>query len=40
MLENKLAAAKVSEEQQKNLLNDLEKKETEYMRRQRHKNGN
>ncbi|KAL0718901.1 hypothetical protein Bca4012_068224 [Brassica carinata] len=39
MLENKLAAAEVSEEQQKNLLNDLEKKETEYMRRQRRKMG-
>ncbi|KAF8083209.1 hypothetical protein N665_0788s0009 [Sinapis alba] len=39
MLENKLAAAEVSEEQQKNLLKDLEKKETEYMRRQRHKMG-
>lgn len=39
MLENKLAAAEVSEEEQKNLLKDLEKKETEYMRRQRHKMG-
>lgn len=38
-LENKLAAAEVSEEEQKNLLKDLEKKETEYMRRQRHKMG-
>ena len=39
MLENKLAAAEVSEEEQKNMLKDLEKKETEYMRRQRHKMG-
>ncbi|KAJ4880012.1 hypothetical protein Rs2_37066 [Raphanus sativus] len=39
MLENKLAAAEVSEEEQANLLKDLELKETEYMRRQRHKKG-
>ncbi|CAN6985819.1 unnamed protein product [Brassica oleracea var. botrytis] len=39
MLENKLADAQVSEEEQNNLLKDLELKETEYMRRQRHKMG-
>ncbi|XP_010532654.1 PREDICTED: serine/threonine-protein kinase tricorner-like [Tarenaya hassleriana] len=39
MLEKKLAAADVSEEEQNNLRKDLEKKETEYMRRQRHKMG-
>ncbi|CAF2250872.1 unnamed protein product [Brassica napus] len=39
MLENKLADAQVSEEEQSNLLKDLELKETEYMRRQRHKMG-
>lgn len=39
MLEKKLAAAEVSEEEQNNLLKDLEMKETEYMRRQRHKMG-
>ncbi|XP_010551686.1 PREDICTED: serine/threonine-protein kinase tricorner-like [Tarenaya hassleriana] len=39
MLEKKLAAADVSEEEQNNLLKDLEKKEAEYMRRQRHKMG-
>uniref|UniRef100_A0A1J3CRJ2 non-specific serine/threonine protein kinase n=2 Tax=Noccaea caerulescens TaxID=107243 RepID=A0A1J3CRJ2_NOCCA len=39
MLEKKLAAAEVSEEEQNNLLKDLELKETEYMRRQRHKMG-
>lgn len=39
MLENKLADAEVSEEEQSNLLKDLELKETEYMRRQRHKMG-
>lgn len=39
MLEKKLAAAKVSEEEQNNLIKDLEMKETEYMRRQRHKMG-
>ncbi|CAN8232171.1 unnamed protein product [Cochlearia groenlandica] len=39
MLERNLAAAEVSEEEQNNLLKDLEMKETEYMRRQRHKMG-
>ncbi|KAF8119081.1 hypothetical protein N665_0001s0135 [Sinapis alba] len=39
MLEKKLAAAEVSEEEQNNLIKDLEMKETEYMRRQRHKMG-
>ncbi|KAL0366899.1 UNVERIFIED_CONTAM: Serine/threonine-protein kinase [Sesamum radiatum] len=39
MLEKKLADAQVSEEEQNNLLKCLEKKETEYMRRQRHKMG-
>ncbi|KAL0322540.1 UNVERIFIED_CONTAM: putative serine/threonine-protein kinase ndrA [Sesamum angustifolium] len=39
MLEKKLADAQVSEEEQNNLLKYLEKKETEYMRRQRHKMG-
>ncbi|KAG5390320.1 hypothetical protein IGI04_031861 [Brassica rapa subsp. trilocularis] len=39
MLENKLADAEVSEEEQNNLLKNLELKETEYMRRQRHKMG-
>ncbi|XP_011073555.1 serine/threonine-protein kinase tricorner isoform X1 [Sesamum indicum] len=39
MLEKKLAVAQVSEEEQNNLLKYLEKKETEYMRRQRHKMG-
>ena len=39
MLEKKLAAAEVSEEEQNNLIKDLELKETEYMRRQRHKMG-
>lgn len=37
MLEKKLADADVSEEDQNNLLKFLEKKETEYMRLQRHK---
>ncbi|XP_047172775.1 serine/threonine-protein kinase 38-like [Vigna umbellata] len=39
ILEKKLADADVSEEDQNNLLNFLEKKETEYMRLQRHKMG-
>ncbi|KAH1081456.1 hypothetical protein J1N35_021217 [Gossypium stocksii] len=39
ILEQKLAEADVSEEDQTNLLKYLEKKETEYMRRQRHKMG-
>ncbi|RZC80231.1 hypothetical protein C5167_042807 [Papaver somniferum] len=39
MLERKLADADVSEEEQNNLFKHLEKKETEYMRRQRHKMG-
>ncbi|XP_021902894.1 serine/threonine-protein kinase tricorner-like isoform X1 [Carica papaya] len=39
MLEKKLADAEVSEEEQSNLLKRLEKKETEYMRLQRHKMG-
>lgn len=39
MLEQKLADADVSEEDQNNLLKFLEKKETEYMRLQRHKLG-
>lgn len=39
MLERKLADAEVSEEEQNNILKNLEKKETEYMRRQRHKMG-
>ncbi|KAF7144591.1 hypothetical protein RHSIM_Rhsim04G0179500 [Rhododendron simsii] len=39
MLEKKLADAEVSEEEQNNLLKYLEKKETEYMRIQRHKMG-
>lgn len=39
MLEKKLADADVSEEDQSNLLKFLEKKETEYMRLQRHKMG-
>ncbi|KAM0949315.1 putative protein kinase AGC-NDR family [Dioscorea sansibarensis] len=38
-LEKKLADADVSEEEQSNILKHLEKKETEYMRRQRHKMG-
>ncbi|KAJ6790785.1 serine/threonine-protein kinase tricorner-like [Iris pallida] len=38
-LERKLADADVSEEEQNNLLKYLEKKETEYMRLQRHKMG-
>ncbi|KAK1266903.1 Serine/threonine-protein kinase AtPK1/AtPK6 [Acorus gramineus] len=38
-LERKLADADVSEEEQNNLLKHLEKKETEYMRLQRHKMG-
>ncbi|XP_060174814.1 uncharacterized protein LOC132605671 [Lycium barbarum] len=39
LLEKKLADAEVSEEDQNNLLKFLEKKETEYMRLQRHKMG-
>ncbi|KAI3898604.1 hypothetical protein MKW98_000717 [Papaver atlanticum] len=39
MLERKLADADVSEEEQNNLFKHLEKKETEYMRLQRHKMG-
>ncbi|KAF4352440.1 hypothetical protein G4B88_018872 [Cannabis sativa] len=39
VLEKKLADAEVSEEEQSNLLKYLEKKETEYMRLQRHKMG-
>ncbi|GAB4850886.1 hypothetical protein Ancab_030187 [Ancistrocladus abbreviatus] len=39
MLEKKLADADVSKEEQNNLLKYLEKKETEYMRLQRHKMG-
>ncbi|KAL8162786.1 hypothetical protein V2J09_014275 [Rumex salicifolius] len=39
MLEKKLADAEVSGEEQSNLLKYLEKKETEYMRLQRHKMG-
>uniref|UniRef100_A0A7I4D1Q3 Protein kinase domain-containing protein n=1 Tax=Physcomitrium patens TaxID=3218 RepID=A0A7I4D1Q3_PHYPA len=38
-LERKLADADVTEEEQNNLLKDLERKETEYMRLQRHKMG-
>lgn len=37
MLEKKLASEHVSEEEQMNLLKDLERKETEYMRLKRHK---
>lgn len=39
VLERKLADAEISEEEQNNLLKNLEKKETEYMRLQRHKMG-
>ena len=39
MLEKKLADAEVSEEEQHNLLQHLEKKEREIMRLQRHKMG-
>lgn len=39
MLEKKLADAEVSEEEKNNLLKYSEKKETEYMRLQRHKMG-
>ncbi|KAI5649581.1 hypothetical protein M9H77_35586 [Catharanthus roseus] len=39
MLERKLADADVTEEEQSNILKYLEKKETEYMRLQRHKMG-
>lgn len=38
-LERKLADADVTEEEQNNILKNLEKKETEYMRLQRHKMG-
>jgi serine/threonine kinase 38 len=38
-LERKLADADVSREEQMNILKYLEKKETEYMRLQRHKMG-
>lgn len=37
VLEKKLASAHVSEEEQMNLLKDLERKETEYMRLKRHR---
>lgn len=37
MLERKLASSDVSEEEQVNILKDLERKETEYMRLKRHK---
>lgn len=37
MLERKLASSDVSQEEQINLLKDLERKETEYMRLKRHK---
>lgn len=37
MLERKLASSDVSEEEQINILKDLERKETEYMRLKRHK---
>lgn len=37
MLERKLASSDVPEEEQINLLKDLERKETEYMRLKRHK---
>lgn len=39
ILEKKLADADISEEEQKNLMKDLEKKETELMRLHRHKMG-
>jgi hypothetical protein len=39
VLERKLADADVSNEEQMNILKYLEKKETEYMRLQRHKMG-
>ncbi|KAG6489588.1 hypothetical protein ZIOFF_050863 [Zingiber officinale] len=39
MLEKKLSDAEVSKEEQNNILKSLEKKETEYMRLQRHKMG-
>ncbi|KAJ0963272.1 hypothetical protein J5N97_028394 [Dioscorea zingiberensis] len=39
ILERKLADAEISEEEQNDLLKNLEKKETEYMRLQRHKMG-
>ncbi|XP_024520500.1 serine/threonine-protein kinase tricorner isoform X2 [Selaginella moellendorffii] len=39
LLERNLANADVSEEEQHTLIKDLERKETEYMRRQRHKMG-
>lgn len=37
MLEKKLASERVSEEEQVNLLKDLERKETDFMRLKRHK---
>ena len=37
MLERKLASSDVSEEEQVNILKELERKETEYMRLKRHK---
>lgn len=37
MLERKLATSHVSAEEQINLIKDLERKETEYMRLKRHK---
>lgn len=37
MLERKLASSDVPEEEQINILKDLERKETEYMRLKRHK---
>lgn len=37
MLERKLASSDVTEEEQINLLKDLERKETEYIRLKRHK---
>lgn len=39
MLERKLADSQVSEEEQNDILKHLDKKETEYMRRQRRKMG-
>jgi len=37
VLERKLASSDVSEEEQVNILKELERKETEYMRLKRHK---
>jgi serine/threonine kinase 38 len=39
VLERKLADAEVSKEEKKDILKSLEKRETEYMRLQRHKMG-